>query len=90
VRGALEPGVYSLSNEFMRPGLRLTDLGDASEILVAGGVPRQGALLAAKAHALRFTSERQVIGVSHMRPLPWAAAAAKRLYEMLALTPVEG
>src|SRR5579862_2055579 len=87
VTGTLRPGVYTLSGglkscelAFAREGLRLTDLAAPDEILVAGGVPRPGTLLAPKSHALRFTSERRMTDVYQ---------AAGKLYEALALDPKE-
>ena len=91
VTGSLRPGVYTPSREpaFVRPGLRLNDLdAPTTEMLVAGGVPRPGALLAPGSHALRFSSERQVIDLSCLGPLAWSQAAAEGLYGSLALEPV--
>jgi hypothetical protein len=90
VTKALRPGVYSLSgdDDFLRDGLRLNDLEGSGEMLVVGGVPRAGALLAPKSHALRFSSERQVMDVATARPLRWSATAVQRLYASMALSPV--
>jgi len=89
VTSALQPGIYSLSGEgdFLREGLRLNDLEGSGEMLVIGGVPRLGALLAPKSHALRFSSERQVMDVATARPLEWSVTAAQRLYASMALVP---
>jgi len=92
VTNGLRPGVYSLSGgcDFVREGLRLNDVEGSDEMLVIGGVPRPGALLAPKSHALRFTSERQVMDVATARPLEWSRAAVERLYGSMALVPVPG
>ena len=89
VAGNLRPGVYSRDLAFVRPGLRLNDLERPDEILVTGGVPRPGARMGPKAHALRVASEQQVMDVGRLRPLPWSEAAARILYQALALKPVE-
>jgi hypothetical protein len=91
VAGDLRPGVYSLApgGAFLRAGLELVDLETADEILVTGGIPRQGAWMGAGAHILRASTERQAMDVSGMRPLPWSEAAARRLYEALDLRPEE-
>jgi len=90
VTKALRPGVYSLTGDgdFLRDGLRLNDLEGPDEILAAGGIPRPGALLAPKSHALRFSSERQVMDVATARPLPWSRAVVERLYGSMGLVPV--
>ena len=91
VTGGLRPGVYSSSPAltFARPGLRLDDLEQAGELLVAGGVPRQGAWMAPAAHVLRVSCEQQVMDVARLCPLPWTHAAAARLYQEMALEPAE-
>jgi len=91
VTGALQPGVYALSPEpvFARAGFRLSDLGSPDEILVAGGVPRPGTLLAPKSHAMRFSTEQRIMDVSSRSPLPRSGIAAQRLYQLLGLEPVE-
>jgi len=90
VTGALKPGVYSIGRDgrFLREGLRLSDLEAGEEILVNGGVPRTGALLAPKSHAMRFSSERGMVEVSRAQPLPWVSVATERLYAAMALAPV--
>jgi hypothetical protein len=89
VTGNLQPGVYSFSRglNLERPGLRLNDLAQPNEILVTGGVPRQGAWMAPTAHALRVSSEQQVMDVSRLRPLQWSRTVTEMLYAELALTP---
>jgi len=89
VTSALRPGVYSLSGNaaFVRDGLRLNDLERSDEILVNGGMPRPGALLAPKSHVLRFSSERQVMDVAAARPLEWSRVVVERLYRSMALVP---
>lgn len=85
----LRPGVYSLApgGAFLREGLELVDLESTDEILVTGGVPRQGTQMGPGAHVLRASAERQVMDVSRLRPLPWSEAVARRLYEALDLRP---
>ncbi len=89
--GALQAGVYALAPGpvLARPGLRLSDLDSPEEILVAGGVPRPGTLLAPKSHALRFTTEQRIMDVSSLSPQLWSGLAAQRLYQLLGLEPVE-
>jgi hypothetical protein len=93
VAGDLRPGIYSLAGEdgmdgFVRPGLRLDDLQLAGELLVGGGVPRTGTLLAPKTNVLRFCSEDQMVD-SRFHTLERTRAAAERLYCGLELAPVE-
>jgi hypothetical protein len=91
VTGALSPGVYSLAGgpRFARAGLRLNDLQASDEILVTGGVPRRGTWMAPRSHIVRVTSQRQVMDIARLQPVPWARHAAAALYEALALAPVE-
>jgi len=87
VTNQLRPGVYSEDVNLKRSGLRLSDVQAPNELLVTGGVPRLGAKMGPKAHVLRVTTERQVMDVGRLRPLPWSEAAARLLYEALDLRP---
>ncbi len=87
VSGKLEPGVYSSDLSFMRSGFRLEDLAQPDELLVTGGVPRQGATMGPGAHVLRVACERQVLDLATLVPLPWCAPAVRALYRAVALTP---
>lgn len=86
ITGALRPGVYSGDVHFQRAGLRLTDMHAADELLVTGGVPRLGARMGPKSHVLRVITERQVMDLGRLQPLPWSEAAAQSLYDALALS----
>ncbi|MGD0014052.1 MAG: hypothetical protein ABSD56_06460 [Bryobacteraceae bacterium] len=91
VAGDVQPGIYSLApgGAFLRAGLELVDLGAADEILVIGGVPRQGAWIEEGAHVLRASAEWQVMDLSRMKPLPWVEPAVRNLYELVDLRPAE-
>jgi hypothetical protein len=85
----LRPGVYTEDVNFKRSGLRLIDVQAPDELLVTGGVPRLGARMGPKSHVLRVATERQAMDLGSLRPLPWSEAAAKLLYEALALKPIK-
>jgi hypothetical protein len=91
VRGDLLNGIYSLApgEGFRRCALYLEELEPRPEILVNGAVPRRGALMGPGASVVRASAERALMDVSAMKPFQWSESAARMLYSLLELTPVE-
>lgn len=92
VTGELTPGVYSSGPEleFRRPGIRLEDIDEPSEVLVTGAVPSPGYRVGPEAHLLRVYAEQSVVGLDSGAPLDWARQCVSALYKALRLQPVEG
>jgi hypothetical protein len=83
--GALEAGVYSPKMKYLRPALRLHELHSPEEVLVTGGIPRQGRPVAPSITLLRVCSLRPAVDPHSGRLHDWLEEAVRSVYELLAL-----
>lgn len=84
-QNVFQAGIYSADLTAWRPGLRLSELERAEEVVVTAGLPRSGRPLQGGSAVARLCALRASVNPASGQLLPWVEQTARSLFNRLAL-----
>jgi hypothetical protein len=85
----LETGIYSPEMKYLRPALRLHQIGSRAEFLITSGIPHRGRPMGPGVTLLRICSLQSAVDPSSGCLHRWVGKLARNFYQSLALEPAE-